>query len=163
MLAAFLAGAALCLPLDAQEVHIRWCVYRYGVDEGILRAVLQAENGPRGFEAGFNNAKVTSPYAGDPSGYCDPAMPDGCLQQARLSRRVVLHLQRWVFSDTKRREEWLWDFANDYHGAGAGKDWLGHTDKDYYNLLSATWQRQRALLRAHPRQGGYRPFGGVKE
>jgi hypothetical protein len=143
----FVAGGGVCaLSLNVQEVHIRWAVFRYGVDERILRAVLRAENGPKGFEGGMNNVQATSPYSGDLAGYVDPTMPDGALQHGRLSRRIVRHVQRWVFTHPKRRDEWLWDFAHDYHGASkgpTGKDWLGTTDKAYYATLARVWSEER--------------------
>lgn len=148
---AFLVGfSAAALPLNVQEVHIRWAVFRYGVDESIMRAVLRVENGPKGFEAGMNNVPAVSPYTGDLPGYVDPTQPDGALQHGRLSRRIVRHVQRWVFDNPKRREEWLWDFAHAYHGAAkspGGKDWLGTTDKAYYNTLARVWREERASKR----------------
>ena len=152
IIAAFLlgGGAVWALPLADQDIYIRWAVLRYRVNEPLLRAVLRYENGRKGSEAGIN--PIMGPVdshnadAVDVAAYCDPTTPPGAEQHARLARRIVGHVQQWVFNDPWRRRQWLKDWSKDYHAGGPActDEEREAANREYYKRLAAVWAEERA-------------------
>lgn len=148
----FLCSTSLAQPLATQEVYIRWSVYRYRVDEGFLRAVLRYESGCKGYEAGFNKIRDPLSPMSDPQSYSDPTMPDGAIQQCRLSRRILLEVQNFVFMDPQRRNDFLVWWAAHYHCNGDVA-----TDT-YSKELKQVFKEEREYLKHRDASAEYQPF-----
>lgn len=159
----FIAGIAIGLSLDRQEIQIKWAVYRYCVDESFLRAVLRFEDGRQGLEAGFDPIKWVNPKNKwqDIQAYSDPTMPEGAEQHCRLSRRLIIHLQHWVFNDEFRRREWLKEWAKNYHSGGDAdyKEGRDFNNRLYYQTLKTVWAEERLKIKTQT----YKPILSISQ
>lgn len=111
LLLILLPSLAAPLPLNVQEVHIRWARFRYNLNdrgESFIRAHLRLENGRKGSEAGLNPIRPQSYESrSDPQAYSDITAPNGTEQHGRLTRRLIRKLQEHVLDDPKRRAEFM--------------------------------------------------------
>jgi hypothetical protein len=120
------------------------------VDEHLLRAALRYENGRAGLEAGIQDVRRLDEQnadAVDAAAFCDPTMPQGAAQHARLARMIVGSVQRWVFSDPWRRREWLKQWAKEYHAGGSAArtdEERAAANRKYSHDLAAVWAEERA-------------------
>jgi hypothetical protein len=144
LVAALVAGPA-SPAVNTREVGIRWAVQRHALMrevEYLLRAQLRLENGRPGSEAGMNPPKSFrldyDTFASDKGAYVDPTMPDGCVQYSRLSRRLLISMQRFILSDEWTRKKWLQYHVRTFH-AGATPE----ANAKYYDLLKRLWAEER--------------------
>lgn len=152
-----LGASCLAQPLATQEVYIRWSVFRYQVNESFLRAVLRYENGCKGYEAGFNSIKNPDNKVADIASYADPTMPDGAIQQCRLSRRILSEVQEFVFSDPQRRNDFLVWWAAHYHCNG------DLATENYSKELRQVFKEEREYVKRRDAAGEYQPFALEKK
>lgn len=136
-------GTAWSVPLNEQEVYIRWARFRFGLTgkaECVMRAQLRLEDGPKGCEAGMKMAQPRSVYEADIQAYADPTMPDGAEQHSRLSRRILKSLQAWVLENPKRRAAWMEAYAAAYLRDAKGEG--GMTNYEYFRLLQRLYNEE---------------------
>ncbi len=156
-----LATNAIALPLNEQEIFIRYCEFRYNlIDEAVvlLRAQLRLENGRRGSEAGLNTITPTSyDHPGDPQAYSDYG-PLGSEQHVRLTRRILKDLQKFILNDPKLRRRFLIRYAANYLRGGLkakNDEERGAANWQYFESLDKISAEERER-RKH--DGGYDPF-----
>lgn len=142
--------SAIGLPLNEQEVVIRWSRFRYNLTdhgEAFLRTILRKENGRKGSEAGLNPHTPTSfEHRGDPQAYADITAPEGSEQQTRLTRRIYRDLQDFVFQDPQRRAGFLVYFSGRYLAGGLKAKTAKARRKenwDYFRSIQTIFKQER--------------------
>ena len=143
--------------IDVKEVYIRWAVHRHALIpdvEYLMRAQLRLENGGPCYEAGMKTPEHPEKPMGDAGAYVDLTMPGvGAVQYSRLSRRMLLSMQKWIMEDPYRRREWMKRYTEAYHAGTKEENQTYCTDLYGIWLQERAKGRQKAIMGVEGRNG----------